>query len=93
MVFSRNFDVFHFDLRGDSLRMEVCGIAGCLICLIGDFLEGGWKVLEGWIHRDCLLLWSFDVFFFGIHRNLIFLLHPDVSGMCGFWNIHRKCPT
>ena len=27
-----------------------------------------------------------------IHRNLIFLLNPDVSGVCGFWNIHRKCP-
>ena len=24
-------DVFHFDLRGDSLRMGVCGNAGCLI--------------------------------------------------------------
>ena len=46
---------------------------------------------EGWIHRDCLILWSSDVFFFGIHRNLIFLLNPDVSGMYGFWNIHRKC--
>ena len=44
------------------------------------------------IHRDCLLLWSSDVFFFWIHRNLIFLLNPDVSGMCGFWTIHRKCP-
>ena len=44
------------------------------------------------IHRDCLLLWSSDVFFFWIHRNLIFLLNPDVSGMYGFWNIHRNCP-
>ena len=48
--------------------------------------------LEDKIHRDCLLLWSSDVFFFWIHRNLIFLLNPDVSGMCGFWTIHRKCP-
>ena len=24
-------DVFHYDLRGDSLQMEVCGNAGCLI--------------------------------------------------------------
>ena len=47
---------------------------------------------EGWIHRDCLFLWSFDVFFFWIHRNLMFLRHPDVSGMCGFMHIHRKCP-
>ena len=38
---------------------------------------------EGWIHRDCLFLWSSDVFFFKIHRNLIFLGHPDVSGMYG----------
>ena len=44
------------------------------------------------IHRDCLLLWSSDVFFFWIHRNQIFLLNPDVSGMYGFWNIHRNCP-
>ena len=44
------------------------------------------------IHRDCMILWSSDVFFFGIHRNLIFLLNLDVSGMCGFWTIHRKCP-
>ena len=36
-------------------------------------------------------MWSSDVFFFWIHRNLIFLLNPDVSGMYGFWNIHRKC--
>ena len=28
---------------------------------------------EGWIHRDCLFLWSSDVFFFKIHRNLMFL--------------------
>ena len=26
-----SFDVFHFDLRGDSLRMGLCGNAGCLI--------------------------------------------------------------
>ena len=25
-----SFDVFHYDLRGDSLQMEVCGNAGCL---------------------------------------------------------------
>ena len=25
-----NFDVFHYDLRGDSLRMGLCGNAGCL---------------------------------------------------------------
>ncbi len=47
--------------------------------------------LEAKIHRDCLILWSSDVFFFWIHRNLILLLNPDVSGMCGFWNIHRRC--
>ena len=46
--------------------------------------------LEGEIHRDYLLLWSSDVFFFWIHRNLIFLLNPDVSGMYGFRSIHRK---
>ena len=46
-LFLWSFDVFHFDLRGDSLRMGLCGNAGCLFCLIGDFLEGGWKVLEG----------------------------------------------
>ena len=32
-------DVFHYDLRGDSLQMEVCGNAGCLFCLIGEVLE------------------------------------------------------
>ena len=48
---------------------------------------------EGWIHRNCLFLWSSDVFFFWIHRNLMVLGHPDVSGMCGFGNIHRKCPS
>ena len=52
------------------------------------FLRG----LEVKIHRDCLFLWSSDVFFFGIHRNLISLMDPDVSGMYDFWNIHRKCP-
>ena len=48
--------------------------------------------MEVKIHRDCMILWSSDVFFFWIHRNLIFLLHPDVSGIYGFWSIHRKCP-
>ena len=48
--------------------------------------------LEDKIHRDCLLLWGSDVFFFWIHRNQIFLLNPDVSGMYGFWNIHRNYP-
>ena len=38
-----------------------------------------------------MILWSSDVFFFGIHRNLMFLGHSDVSGMYGFWSIHRKC--
>ena len=47
--------------------------------------------MEVKIHRDCLFLWSSDVFFLGIHRNLIFLLNPDVSGIYGFWSIHRKC--
>ena len=45
---------------------------------------------EGWIHRDCLILWSFDVFFFWIHRNLVSLLNPDVSGIYGFMHIHRN---
>ena len=36
---------------------------------------------EGWIHRNCLVLWSSDVFFLEIHRNLMFLGHPDVSGI------------
>ena len=30
-LFLWSFDVFHFDLRGDSLRMGLCGNAGCLI--------------------------------------------------------------
>ncbi len=47
--------------------------------------------LEAKIHRDCMILWSSDVFFFGIHRNLVFLLNPDVSVMYGFWHIHRRC--
>ena len=86
--------LMYFTLICAEIRLEfgLSGIAGCLICLIGDFLEGGWKVLEGWIHRDCLFLLSFDVFFFWIHRNLMFSRHPDVSGMCGFMHIHRKCP-
>ena len=32
------------------------------------FLRG----LEAKIHRDCLILWSSDVFFFWIHRNRLF---------------------
>ena len=44
MVFSRNFDVFHFDLRGDSLRTGLCGNAGCLICLISS---------DGYIGIEC----------------------------------------
>ena len=45
---------------------------------------------EGWIHRDCLFLWSSDVFFFWIHRNLVSLLNPDVYGIYGFMHIHRN---
>ena len=30
-LFLWSSDVFHYDLRGDSLQMEVCGNAGCLI--------------------------------------------------------------
>ena len=30
-LFLWSFDVFHYDLRGDSLRMGLCGNAGCLI--------------------------------------------------------------
>ena len=81
--FFGSFDVFHYDLRGDSLGALSMWQRGLLNLI--DY--------EGWIHRDCLILWSSDVFFFGIHRNLIFLLNPDVSGMYGFWNIHRKCPV
>ena len=29
-LFLWSFDVFHYDLRGDSLRMGLCGNAGCL---------------------------------------------------------------
>ena len=29
-------DVFHYDLRGDSLQMEVCGNAGCLFMMNFD---------------------------------------------------------
>ena len=58
-------------------------------------LEGVFEVfsrgLEVRIHRDCLLLWSSDVFFFWIHRNLVFMLNPDVSGIYGFFHIHREC--
>ena len=52
-----------------------------------NLIDFEWK-----IHRDCLFLRGSDVFFLGIHRNLMFLGHPDVSGMYGFMHIHRKCP-
>ena len=29
-LFLWSFDVFHYDLRGDSPRMGLCGNAGCL---------------------------------------------------------------
>ena len=61
-------DVFHYDLRGDSLGALSMWQRGLLNLI--DY--------EGWIHRDCLILWSSDVFFFLIHRNLVFLMHPDV---------------
>ncbi len=59
----------HYDLRGDSPGA-------------GDMWQRGLLKLidfEGWIHRNCLILGSSDVFFFLIHRNLISLMHPDVS--------------
>ena len=45
----------HYDLRGDSLG-ALCMWQRGLLNLI-DF--------EGWIHRDCLILGSSDVFFLG----------------------------
>ena len=79
----RSFDVFHYDLRGDSLGVWTKWHRGLLnlICF------------EREIHRDCMILWSSDVFFFWIHRNLMVLGHPDVYGIYGFIHIHRKCPT
>ena len=77
------------------LEFEVCGNAGCLFWWIWGIFEGLGVFLRGLeikIHRDCLLLWSSDVFFFWIHRNLVSLLNPDVSGMYGFWSMHRKFP-
>ena len=67
-VYSRASGV-HYDLRGDSLWALSMWQRGLLNLI--DF--------EGWIHRNCLFLWSYDVFFLGIHRNLMFLGHPDVS--------------
>ena len=67
-VYSRASGV-HYDLRGDSLGALSMWQRGLLNLI--DF--------EGWIHRDCLILWSSDVFFFWIHRNMISLMHPDVS--------------
>ena len=58
----------HYVLRGDSLGALSMWQRGLLNLI--DY--------EGWIHRDCLILWSSDVFFFLIHRNLVFLMHPDV---------------
>ena len=29
-LFLWSFDVFHYDLRGDSLQIGLCGNAGCL---------------------------------------------------------------
>ena len=58
----------HYDLRGDSLGALSMWQRGLLNLI--DY--------EGLIHRDCLILWSSNVFFFLIHRNLIFLMHPDV---------------
>ena len=60
-VYSRASGV-HYDLRGDPLQVEVCGNADCLFCLIGE-------VLEGWIHRDCLIFWSSDVFHFDLRGD------------------------
>ena len=68
----------HYVLRGDSIRALSMWQRGLLILFDWGFFGEVWKVLEGWIHRDCLILWSSNVFFFLIHRNLIFLMHPDV---------------
>ena len=54
-LFLWNSDVFHYDLRGDSLGALSMWQRGLLNLI--DF--------EGWIHRNCLFLWSSDVFFFG----------------------------
>ena len=65
-----SLDVFHYDLRGDSLQMRVCGNAGCLFMI--DF--------EGWIHRDCLFLWSSDVFHYDLRGDS---LQVEVCGNAG----------
>ena len=81
-LFLWNSDVFHYDFARRFASGGSMWQRGLLNLI----------VFEGWIHRNCLFLWSSDVFFFWIHRNLMVLEHPDVSGMYGFWNIHRKCP-
>ncbi len=85
----------HYDLRGDLLGALSMWQRGLLKLIDLGYFEEFRVFLRGLevkIHRDCLILWGSDVFFFWIHRNLIFLLNPDVSVMYGFWNIHRRCP-
>ena len=69
--------LMYFTMICAEIRLEfgLSGIAGCLICLIGIFWRG--EVLEGWIHRDCLFLWSSDVFHYDLRGDLL------RRGLCG----------
>ena len=55
-------DVFHYDLRGDSLGALSMWQRGLLI--LTDF--------EGWIHRDCYYLYDSDVFLSFSDMNSLF---------------------
>ena len=69
-LFLWSFDVFHYDLRGDSLGALSMWQRGLLNLI--DF--------EGWIHRDCLFLWSFDVFHYDLRGDS---LQMEVCGNAG----------
>ena len=53
---------------------------GLLILFDWGGFGGVWKVLEGWIHRDCLILWSSDVFHYDLRGDL---LQMEVCGNAG----------
>ena len=66
-VFLEGSDVFHYDLRGDSLEALSMWQRGLLILI--DF--------EGWIHRNCLVLGSSDVFHYDLRGDSLRM------GLCG----------
>ena len=73
-------DVFHYDLRGDSLQMEVCGNAGCLIDRFRGMDTSG---LPDFMEFRCIFLFdTSESGIFDASRCISFFFRYEFSFFC-----------